>query len=59
MSPPVRSRAHSAIELVGIDASQIAPQCAPASESPNSANGVVIISWMSSKLPWAKLNSGR
>ena len=40
-------------------ASQIAPQWAPASERPNSESGEVIISWMSSKLPWAKLNSGR
>ncbi len=38
--------------------SQICPQWAPASDSPNMATGEVIISWTASRLPWAKLNSG-
>ncbi len=31
----------------------------PVNQYPKTENGVVIISWMSSKLPCAKLNSGR
>ena len=56
--PRLRSRAQTTSDDVVMLASQIAPQCAPASERPNSENGVEIISKMSSKLPWAKLKSG-
>ena len=38
--------------------SQIWPQWAPASDRPNMATGEVIMSRTSSRLPWAKLNSG-
>ena len=43
-SPRRRSRLHTASDEVVIDASQMAPQWAPASDRPNSVLGAVIIS---------------